>query len=484
MLSFVNEGHFIVVTNDETNVKSYFNKEGLVFQGDGNTSFFLKSGDLVNYYLFSEVSAPITPNLHTLLSVFKVWVQDYINFMNNQENLIGQHTTPVLDVRTTYDKDPLNIDELATNSAISNFVGANQIDMSVTAGLNSKIIRQTKRYARIVENKLCYALISGKLISTTTSLNNVVSKIGAYDDATDVTYTGSVSCGNGVFISYQVDENGVSDMAIVYRTNITGAQVDTVAYQADWNVDRFDGTGTSLLTLDPTADNTFVFEWGALDGTNCRVGLLVNNVPIYMHRFTTVRLGCASLPLRWEIGHLSTSPTITTSTSAQMQQHQGSILVDGKYDELGVTRNADTGTALKVISTANATLDVAPIISIRLKASANRALIRPKNLTMLNPETGFAKWSLVMNPTLTGSTFNSVSDDSYVEYDTNATVAANGVVIASGFISTGITSVDLKTQGNEIMASLTGVPDILTLRLQYIRGVVTVSASIQWEELE
>ena len=62
---------------------------------------------------------------------------------------------------------------------------------------------------------------------------------------------GYFDSGDGVFL-----EQTITDLRFVLRTSVSGAPSDAIfAAQADWNIDRLDGTGPSGLTLDITMFN-------------------------------------------------------------------------------------------------------------------------------------------------------------------------------------------------------------------------------------
>jgi len=58
---------------------------------------------------------------------------------------------------------------------------------------------------------------------------------------------GYYGAANGIFLEL---ENAV--LSFVKRSSITGSVVETKVAQANWNVDKLDGTGPSGITLDIT----------------------------------------------------------------------------------------------------------------------------------------------------------------------------------------------------------------------------------------
>jgi len=338
-------------------------------------------------------------------------------------------------------------------------------------------VRQTKAYASTINNKFMYAVVSGVLI-TDTAAKNVITRMGCFDNSTDITVSGAMASGNGVFMQYTSGVGG--GLSIVMRTNISGTQVDTSVAQASWSEDAMDGTGRSGLTLSPTAENTLVFEWSALRGSVIRVGILNMGRPVWCHTFTDVRFGSPSVPIRWSI--MRRDPADLVADVASMRQGAASVLVMGSAESPYLQR-AFTNDRIRAVTAANSPM---PIISMRLRGDANRAKALPRKLRIMNLDQGVAKWRLVLNPTtLTGANFVNVGDGSYVQFSEDETAMGSGVIIASGFFSEAdLQAIELNDKNVALCADIAGNPDVLTLAVQYLRGVVTVSASIEWAELE
>ena len=55
---------------------------------------------------------------------------------------------------------------------------------------------------------------------------------------------------------YFFEQNG-TDLRVVIRDDGSGSVVDSVVSQANWNVDKLDGTGASGITIDTTKDNIY-----------------------------------------------------------------------------------------------------------------------------------------------------------------------------------------------------------------------------------
>jgi len=476
-LSFYNDRLYIRVENSATQVTSYFLKANLTFQADADTSFFLKSDTLQTYYLYDDVVRPLSTSIKNLMEIFQSWIED-TNKDQELKPLITESTSTVLEVKTFYDKDPLRVAELLAGSATTTFeAGKNAVRMSITDGVASRAVRQTKPYAAIINNKIMYSIVSATLLTDTTA-RNVVSRAGCYDDNTDITVTDAVASGNGVFFQWKAGEG----LSLTLRSNISGAQVDEVVLQNQWNIDTLDTFGPTGLQMNADVENTFIFEWSALKGNVIRAGYMQGGFPVFCHKFSNVRMGCASVPLRWEITRADPTLPAADNDAANMIQGCGSVMIQGANEFPTVTRSK---TILDVRNVTHAN-SPQPILSMRLRPSTNRARVQPRRLRILNLDKGFGKWSLVLNPsTLTNAAFADIGAGSYAQFSEAENAVSGGVVLASGFLAdAGVQTVDLDDKALLMCADIAGNPDTLTLVVHYMRGVVTLSASVEWAEME
>jgi hypothetical protein len=474
-LSFYNDSKFIRVENSKTGVTTYFNKVDLVFQSDADTTFFLKSNSLQTYFLWEDVARPMSANVKALLEIFQKWIEESES-EQDKSVLISDSTTTVLEVKTFYDKDYLRVAEMLVGAATTaHDEGQNAVEMSITDN-TARAVRQSKSYATIINNKVMYAVVGATLISDKAA-RNVVSRVGCFDDDNDITFASALKSGNGIFFQY----SSVDGLSLVLRSNITGAQVDTVVPQSQWDVDTLDGTGPTATVLDPAVENTFIFEWSALKGNVIRAGFMQDGYPVFCHKFMNVRMGCASIPLRWELGRLD--PTSTDSDAASMTQAAASVMIQGNSDGPVITRSV-TNNLIKPVTLSNSPQ---PIISLRLRPDTNRAKLVPRRIRLLNLDPGVAKWSLVINPSvLTGFTFTNIGNGSYGQFSESETTVSGGVVLASGFFSdaNGQQVIDLSDKSLQLCSDISGHPDVLTVVVHYLRGVVAVSAAVEWGEME
>lgn len=86
---------------------------------------------------------------------------------------------------------------------------------------------------------------------------------------------------NGIFY----EQNGVAGVQFRLRSSTTGAPVDEVVTQANWNLDRLDGTGPSGITLAQDKDFILIIDLQFLGMGRVRIGFDIGGEVIYGHEF-------------------------------------------------------------------------------------------------------------------------------------------------------------------------------------------------------
>jgi hypothetical protein len=468
ILSFYNHLKYIRVENRETSVTSYFSKSNLTFEADANNSFFLKSDTLHTKYLFEDVERPETQHVNVLMETFKSWIDDSTQ-LPISDVYLSDSTSTLLEVKTFYDKDPLRISELLLGDSSSHFDGGmNAVTMDIGNTATSRAVRQTKLYTAMISNNNTFSIVSSTIL-VDPSAPNWCARVGCFDDNID-----AVSSGNGVFFQYRTGDVN-SPWSLVLRSNITGAQVDTEVPQGMWNMDTLDGLGPSKVVLTAGTETTFIF---AMKGDMIHAGIMDQGRFIYVHKFSNVRMGCTSLPLRWEL--LRPNPDAIDNGIGSLIQSCASVMIRGTIQTPIITRSMAIH-RLHHVTRANSPQ---PMFSLRLRPATNRARIQPRRLRIQNLEEGMAKWSVVINPAVVNATFVDVGADSFAQFsDTDHTVS-DGVIVASGYVAdTSEQTIDLDSRALFLCADIVGIPDILTLVVNYMRGVVSLSASVEWAEM-
>ena len=168
---------------------------------------------------------------------------------------------------------------------------------------------------------------------------------------------------NGMY--FEID----GDTAYFVEKSLSLGTTTRVA-QADWNIDKLDGTGISGITLNPSKAQILWMDIEWLGLGTVRMGFIIDGKFIHCHSFhhaniiESTYITTASLPVRYEI----TNTGITTSVS-NLKQICSTVISEGGYELRGIQQ------AIGIPITTPRTLTTAgtfyPIISLRIKTSPN-----------------------------------------------------------------------------------------------------------------
>jgi hypothetical protein len=300
---------------------------------------------------------------------------------------------------------------------------------------------------------------------------------------------GYFSSENGFFL----ERNGTS-VYFVKRSKATGVVVDTQVAQANWNIDKLDGTGPSLITLD--LDNPQILftdiEW--LGVGSVRMGFVINGKFIHCHTFhhansSTSPKGAyiqtACLPVRSEIENIG-----TTTSNSTYKEICSTVVSEGGYTLSGKQFSAGIPvTTPKDLPTAGTFV---PIIAIRLKSDSLDSIAVPKGISVLGSGNNTRlRYKVVTgnNIVLTGASWVNAASDSSVEYDISSSSYSGGTDVFQGYISV----------TNQATVPVTLVDDVLKYQLSrnsftsngHIFMIVATGAangddclaSMDWEEV-
>lgn len=344
--------------------------------------------------------------------------------------------------------------------------------MTVTANASDSVIRQTRLYYRYQPGKSQFINITFVLGSPTAG---VVKRVGYFDAE------------NGVFL----EQDGTNALNIVIRSNVTGSIVNNKVRQQDWNIDRLDGSSNrfdkSSKTLDVTKNQLLYIDLQWLSAGSVRIGFDIGGEMVYVHRFehaniiATSLMSTANLPVRYEI-------TTDGTNNGSMIAICSAIASEGGFEtDFGfpyTAFNTDGGVTISGP-------DV-PIISIRPKLTfnsiTNRGKIINESVALLGTQP--AAFKLICGGTLTGASFNSVHDESIVEFDIAAMAISGGFAVMSHPVEKGGAfnmekdlhlPLSLNIDGSHPLAPL--ITDNITIVASKISANSTINASLNWIEL-
>jgi hypothetical protein len=348
-------------------------------------------------------------------------------------------------------------------------------DVACTATAGSAAIFQTKQRGIYQAGRSLMALATFNFYVAGNGTANIRKRVGMFDE------------NDGVFL----EQNG-TDVRFVLRSSCTGSPVDTNAVtKANWNIDKFDGTGPSGLTLDFTKTQILFADLEWLGVGRVRIGFVINGVIYYAHQFlntnvlTVPYMSNPNLPMRYECVQ-----TAAANTGA-MQAICCTIISEGGFDTIGLLIGTGTGVAGR----ANLGAVRDEVLAVRLGASfVRRGLLLPESISLHQASQPFM-WELVLNPTPTGTvaagTWAAITD-SWAERNITRTATTGftgGLTLSSGFVSTNTDSIilDLKTQLAVAQLNLVTpdpASDVLSLLVTTLNTTdQTYQGALSWREL-
>lgn len=298
------------------------------------------------------------------------------------------------------------------------------VAFSATAGTGLEYV-QSYEYIPYQPGKSQLVFITGRMGA---AVDGAVVDVGLFDDA------------NGVIFR----QDGTSGFEFIRRTSTSGATVDNKVAQASWNIDRFDGTGPSGITLNPANVFILVIDAQFLAMGRIRIGFDVDGVVYYAHEFlnannlTVPYMQTLTLPVQMQLTTTATTETKTCDFKC------ASVISEGGFAE-------DAGSTFAtppLLVTAGSGAQTASV-SLRPKTTfnskPNRSYTRLDSVELLVTGTSPVAWELCVGSTFSvAPTFSDVNATySSSQYSSAAgTLSAAGVVIASGFVGSGRQSTD------------------------------------------
>ncbi len=323
----------------------------------------------------------------------------------------------LFDSQLQYDEmDLIWKEKLTSSGTVVHEPNTSSCALNTTTSSGSAVIRQSP-YVRYQPGKSQQVLLTFGMIE---ELANCRKRVGYFDGD------------NGIFL-----ELDGSTLSVVLRSKVTGSVVDTKVAQANWNHDKHDGTGNSGVVLDITKSQIFFIDLEWLSVGTVRVGFYHNSHPHIIHEFHSANtlargyMTTANLPVRYEIEN-----TGTTASNGIMSQICVAVNSEGGFTtDLGFEFATGNGVTTIAVTTRRA------ILSIRPKATfnsiVNRGLIVPEDFGFFpQSEAGFLE--VVYNGALGGTPdWNSVNDDSLVEFDIAGTTVTGGITFAHSHADAG-----------------------------------------------
>ncbi len=377
--------------------------------------------------------------------------------------------TSMLDLKLNSGINPLQwIQYTALSGSISPALSC-AANITSAGTLSSTAIMQSKRRAIYQPGKSLLALLTFNFNVSGNGTPSIRKRVGFFDE------------NDGVFL----EQNGI-DVRWVLRTNTGGSPNDINAVtKANWNIDKFDGTGPSGIVLDFSKTQIHFVDLEWLGVGRVRTGFVVNGLVYYAHQFlntnvlTVPYMSNPNLPCRYEC------TTMGTTVSSSMLAICSTVMSEGGFDKLGRIGTAGTSVASRSLGTG-----LNELVAIRISSASIRNTIAIPFFTSTLQATKAYQWSLILNPQgLTGTGWAPLSggSSSSLEYTVSRTgTISAGYVVASGYVSAAFDSSALSLDSVLGIGQydLTPSSDILSLAVYTLDGSANAYyGSIGWREL-
>jgi len=324
----------------------------------------------------------------------------------------------VFNSKQIFDNQPLYWNDVevsgsGTNTSYSSSTASSTL--SVSLNTTGKRVRQTYMRFNYQPSKSQLIFLTG-VLKKSGGGTGIISRMGIFDND------------NGVFL-----QRSGSTISLVVRSSTSGSASDSnSATQANWNIDKMDGTGLSGVTLDFSKSQILVidFEWL---GVGCvRVGFVIDGNIFYCHQFnhanniSGVYMSTPNLPLRYEIENTG------SGAASSIECICGAVISEGGKEDLATNLYSSTGTTA-IVGTKNQTN---AILGLRLKSAYKGCTVDIIDITVLMASSDIYEWSLILNPTVGGTfTYSDITNSALQQAIGNGSTntASGGTVLAGGY---------------------------------------------------
>jgi hypothetical protein len=377
----------------------------------------------------------------------------------------------VFDAQFTYDLHPLLFEQITANSgaAIAHNATNRNVDLTFTSTpTGGSAIMQSFEHFRYQSGRSQLVFVTFNFINAVAN----VKKFAGYSDGV-----------NG--IEFQADGTTIQ----IARLSGT-SEGNSIITQANWNIDKLDGTGPSKITLDISKTQILVIDLQALYVGRVRVGLDINGSIIYFHEFNHANIlanpyiQTANLPVRCGM-------TCTGTVTTGMKFICCSVLSEGGEVEVGGYNLSQEGTVTAGNNTRTHILSIRPRTTFN--SITNRSKIILESIEILVTGNTSIFWELCVGQAISGATsFTNVNTNySAVEYNTAGTISGSPtIVLASGYSASTNTSKSVTSAktSNRYPITLNAAGSVrslgtLSLIVTGIGGTSATRVTLNWKEL-
>lgn len=418
----------------------------------------------------------------SLISIYNdgVKIADGAN-LDSFSRLRTSNPQGVFDAQFTYDLAPLQYETITSNggggvATIAHDPTNRCALMTFTVALTgAKAFMQSYEYVRYQPGRSQVVFVTFNFIESSA---NTMKFAGISDWS-------SVSAGLGNGIEFQL--NGSTKQWTIYSDSDNG---DETVAQANWNLDKLDGTGASGISLDITKTQIAVIDFQALYVGRVRVGFDIGGSIIYCHEFNHANLANvpyvqnASLPIKCG---MTSSGTVTTT----MRFICSAVISEGGQEDISGISCCAIGSV-----TASNGADT-HILSIRPKTTfnsiTNRTKFVPESVDLIVTGSSPIIWKMVIGQAISGTTTFNDANASYsaFEYNTAGTISGSAALILQrGFVASSTQTKGASSPRITYKIPITLSADglhrangTLSIIVNGIGGTSACQAVINWKEL-
>lgn len=371
----------------------------------------------------------------------------------------------IFDSTFHYDLQPLLYEAVVTGAgAVAHSFNNASAQLSVS-GAGDVAVLQSRAYHHYIPAK-------SQMIA--------MSQVPGTPDGTVVKEWGYFDDDDGIFF-----RDNAGTLEAVRRSSVSGAPVDVAVAQANWNLDKLNGTGPSTLTLDVTKATISRIDLQWLGMGRVRMGFDIDGLVVYCHEFLTANvltvpyMRTASLPVRWRIE--------TSSAAGSMLATSASVISEGGT-ELDRGFPFSTGTVAAITAGAEvAIMGIRPLLLY--KTHTNRIQIVPRDFGGLVTGTNEVIWRIRYGATLTGGAWAAVDGESAAEANITPTGFSGGIEVDRFLVpataqAKGEASKDFASRLPITLDAAGANPIELILTAQAVAATSACYGRIGWEELK
>lgn len=273
-----------------------------------------------------------------------------------------------------------------SGGTLTNNDSLSQLELTITGGTGSYVIHQTLHRILYQSGKSQLILLTGTLSSNA----NLIQRIGLFENDI-ISLTIPYEPYNGIFF----EKSGDTFSICIAKNGV----INRVS-QNNWNIDKLNGSGSSMVNLDLSKSQIFLFDFEWLGVGRVRAGFNINGVTYYCHEFmhsnivSSVYMKTPNLPVRYEIRSIG-------GTGA-LNQICATVISEGGRERSGFNNvTPSTYFTVPTQGTIQTAVNHTPLFAFRHIRGKGYSYIKLLYLTLLTLGENPLRWSISLVPPTT-----------------------------------------------------------------------------------